>query len=153
MTATATDSTGHPAGCEAGFVMDAPALLAYLRGDEGGAVVQRVLQQCRDCESRVDIAAWDLLETYAVSAREAPSLLEELVSLVDQLPLYVHPVTQETAAAVAELVAAHPEVKPSQALALTLAGRNDSTLVTGDPELSPRPNCLYVGPRGGNPGG
>jgi predicted nucleic acid-binding protein len=128
-------------------------MLSYLRGDEGGAVVQRVLQQCRDCETRMAIPASHLLEAYAVAVREAPALLDDLISLVDQLPLEVCPVTKETAEAAAELVASRPELKPERAAAMAFCGRNGTTLVTADPGMADQPGCLYVGPRAGNPGG
>lgn len=140
---------------DAGFVIGSSALLAYLRGDEGGAIVQRVLQQCRDCETRAVITASDLLEAYAAPVEVAPSVLQDLVSLIDQLPLDACPVTGQTAARAAELVAADSGLKPSQALALVLAVKTGSTLVTADRELSGRAGCLYVsssGGSGGNPG-
>lgn len=107
---------------------------------------------------KAGIAASDLLEALAVSARDAPSMVEDLVSLVDQLPLDIRPVTRDTAAAAAGLTSANPGLKPAQALGLSLAamgearGGQKATLVTTDPELSGFPDCLYVGPRGGNPG-
>jgi AbrB family looped-hinge helix DNA binding protein len=137
---------------DAGFVIGSSALLAYLRGDEGGAIVQRVLQQCRDCETRAVITASDLLEAYAAPVEVAPSVLQDLVSLIDQLPLDACPVTGQTAARAAELVAADSGLKPSQALALVLAVKTGSTLVTADRELSGRAGCLYVGSSGGSGG-
>jgi AbrB family looped-hinge helix DNA binding protein len=152
---SATD-VGGPADSstpsDAGFVIGSSALLAYLRGDEGGAIVQRVLQQCRDCETRAVIAASDLLEAYAAPVEVAPSVLQDLVSLIDQLPLDACPVTGQTAARAAELVAADSGLKPSQALALVLAVKTGSTLVTADRELSGRAGCLYVGSSGGSGG-
>lgn len=144
--------------CEVGFILDAGALLAYLKGDEGGALVQRILEQCKDCSTKAGIAASDLLEVLAVSAREAPSLVEDVISLVDQLPLDIRPVTRDVAAAAAAYTSSKPELKPDQALGLSLAaqvqasGGQKPTLVTTDPGLADMPDCLYVGPRGGNPG-
>ncbi len=136
--------------CErAAFVLDASALLAYLRGDQGGAVVRRVLQQCRDCETRATIAASALLETFAVAAREAPAVFEDLVALVDQLPLDARPVTVETVRAAVDLVAANPGFSADQATALVLTSDTATTLVTGDLALAGRDSVLYVGPREG----
>ena len=136
---------------EVAFVLDSAALLAYLRGEEGGAVVQRVLRQCQDCETRAAIAAPALLDTYAVAAREAPALFEDLVPLIEQLPLDTHPVTSETARAVADLVAQEAGLTSDQATGLILSSRNGATLVTADPGLASRNSILYVGPRAGDP--
>ncbi len=125
-------------------------MLAYLRGDEGGAVVQRVLQQCKDCETRAAIAAPALLDVFAAAARDTPAGFEDLVALVDQLPLETRPVTADIARAVVDFVAAHPGLTGSQATVLVLAS-GGTTLVTGDPALAKRDSVLYVGPREGEP--
>ncbi len=144
---------GSPPAPEAAFAIDAAALLSYLHGDEGGAVVQRVLRQCKDCETRMVIPASHLLEAYAAAAREAPAVLDDLISLLDQLPIDVCPLTEEAAEAVAKMVASCPDLRPGLAVALALCSGNGATLVTADPDAAGRHGCLYVGPGRGNPGG
>jgi hypothetical protein len=142
---------GGSSPSERAFVLDTSALLSYLRGDRGGALVQRVLQQCRDCETRMAISASHLLEAYETAARDAPDLLDDLISLVDQLPLDVCPLTEETVEAVAHMVASSPDLKPELGAALALSSENGATLVTADPDMAGRPGCLYVG-SGSGPG-
>jgi predicted nucleic acid-binding protein len=136
---------------EVAFVLDATALLAYLRGDEGGAVVQRVLRQCQDCETRAAIAAPALLDTYAVAAKEAPALFDDLVPLVEQLPLDSEAVTSDTAREVADLVSKEAGLTSDQATGLALSQKHGATLVTADQALADRVSVLYVGPRAGDP--
>ncbi len=138
-------------GCkDVAFVLDSSALLAYLRGDEGGAVVQRILRQCQDCDTRAAIPAQALMDAYAVAAREAPSVFDDLVPLVEQLPLEAHPITADTAREVADLIAGDSGLTSGQATGLVLSSRDGATLVTADPVLAGRKSTLYVGPREGD---
>lgn len=127
------------------FVIDSGSLLAYLRDDAGGALVQRVFRQCVDCEAAVEIASVDLLEAYSAAASEAPASLEELVSLVDQLPIRVEPADRDSVIAAAQLLVEHPDLKPSQAAALLLARERGATLVTADLTMARLSPSLYVG--------
>lgn len=135
---------------DASYILDSHALLAYLRGDPGGAIVQRVLRQCQDCNVKAAISAQALSDAYAVMACEAPAIFDDVVPLVEQLPLEAHSITAETARAIADLVAEEPGLTSEQATGLVLSSISGATLVTGDPALSGRPNTLYVGPREGN---
>ncbi len=144
----ATDGreSGKAGMIDTSFVLDAPAMLAYLRGDGGGAVVQRVLRQCWDFETRAAIAADALQEVYAVAAKESPDTFDDLWPLIDQLPLDTHPVTADTAREVADLIAADGSLSGSQAAGLALSKLYGATLVTADPALSGKERVLYVGP-------
>jgi len=137
-------SGGGPEGTA--FVLDASALLCYLRREEGGEVVQRVLRQCSDCATRAALPASDLLAVYAVVARECPDRLDDLISLMAQLPLEVTPVTAETVEASVRLLATSDCPKPELASALEVSTRTRATLVTCDQEAARLPGCLYVGP-------
>lgn len=133
------------------YILDSRALLAYLRGDPGGAIVQRVLRQCQDCNTKAAISATDLSDAYAIVASEAPAAFDDVVPLVEQLPLEAHSITAETARAIADMVAQEPGLTGEQATGIVLSSSCGATLVTGDPALSGRPNTLYVGPREGDP--
>ncbi|MGI6632781.1 MAG: hypothetical protein ACOX5M_06975 [Bacillota bacterium] len=126
------------------FVMDSGSLLAYLRNDAGGALVQRVLRQCSDCETQVEIAAPVLLEAYSTAAAESPLSLEELVSIVDQLPIHVEPATHDRVIGVAQVIVEHPELSPVQAATLHLALDKGATLLTTDRTLANLSPSLYV---------
>ncbi|MGE5579543.1 MAG: hypothetical protein ACM3WU_05785 [Bacillota bacterium] len=135
---------------DASYILDSQALLAYLRGDPGGAIVQRVLRQCQDCNTKAAIPAPALSDAYAIMASEAPTVFDDVVPLVEQLPLEAHSITADTARAIADLVAEEPGLSSEQATGLVLSSSTGATLVTGDPALSGRTNTLYVGPREGD---
>jgi len=142
-----------PAGKEVAFVLDSSALLAYLRGDPGGAVVHRVLRQCQDVGTRAVLPAPALSQAYAVAAVEAPGAFDDLVPLVEQLPLDTHPITAETARAVADLVAQEHGLTSDQATGLVLSAESGAILVSADKALERRPGVLYVGTGAGDPKG
>lgn len=134
------------------FVLDSSAVLAYLRGDGRGALVQRVLRQCADCETQAEITSIDLLEVYAAAAAVDAVSLEELASLIDQLPLRVAPSDRDKVTEAAQLLAEDPGLKPSQAATLLLSREREATLVTADKYLARLSPSLYVGPpEGGDP--
>jgi len=128
------------------YVLDAAAILAYLRGDAGGAVVQRVLRQCQDIGTKAIVAAPALSDAYAAAAVEAPAVFDDLVPLVEQLPLEAYAITAETARAVADVVAQERGLSSSQATGLVLSQNSGATLVSADKALEGRPGVLYVGP-------
>ena len=134
----------RPGGNDVAFVLDSSALLAYLRGDPGGAVVHRVLRQCQDVGTRAIVAAPALSEAYAAAAVEAPAAFEDLVPLIEQLPLDTYSITADTARAVADLVAREHGLTSGQATGLVLSSQSGATLVSADMALEGRPGVLYV---------
>ena len=137
--------SGESTGAAA-FVLDASSLLAYLRGEDGGEVVQRVLRQCCDSATKAAVTALDLLNVYIHAARARPEMLDDLLSLTSQLPLEVLPVTSETAEAAAKLIASSRCPKAELAVAMEASVRTGATLVTRDAAALDLAGCLYVGP-------
>ncbi|HHY44465.1 MAG TPA: hypothetical protein GX512_01970 [Firmicutes bacterium] len=135
------------AGKETAFVMDASALLAFLEGAPGGALVQRVLKQCADCGTQVEITGDGLLEVYAAAVSGMASSLEELASLIDQLPVSIEPLTQDLAMLSARVLAGCPGLRKAASSAVVLARERGATLVTADPLQASLVPCLYVGPK------
>ena len=130
----------------AAFVLDASALLSYLKGEDGGEIVQRILRQCCDSGTRAAVTASDLLDVYIQVARDNPGALDDLLSLVSQLPLEVLPVTAETAETAARLLASSTCPKPELACAMVNCLKTGATLVTKEGCASGMPGCLYLGP-------
>lgn len=129
---------------DTGFVLDASAILTYLRGQSGGNVVERILRQCHDCQSKATICALDVLSLYSKIVRENPSLLDDLISLVDQLPLAIEPLTHEGAIEAARILISHPELEPNQALSVALCKSLNATLVTCDNDLNIGSKILHI---------
>lgn len=141
-------------GKDTAFVMDSSALLAFLNGEPGGALVQRVLKQCLECGTQVDMTSLDLLEAYAAAISASASSLEELTSLIDQLPVSVEPLTQDLAMLSARIIEERPGLKPPASPAVVLSRKKGATLLTADPIQASLAPSLYVGPgpNEGNPG-
>ncbi len=141
-------------GRDTAFVMDSSALLAFLSGEPGGALVQRVLKQCSECGTQVEMTSLGLFETYAAAAAEQACSLEELASLIDQLPVSVEPFTPELAMQSARVLQERPDLRPSASSAVVLSRERGATLLTADPVQASLAPSLYVGPKrdAGNPG-
>jgi PIN domain nuclease of toxin-antitoxin system len=141
-------------GKDTAFVMDSSALLAFLNGEPGGALVQRVLKQCSECGTQVEMTSLGLFEAYAAAVTERASSLEELASLIDQLPVSVEPLTPQLAMLSARVLEEQPDLRPSASSAIVLSRQRGATLLTADPVQASMVPSLYVGPRrdAGNPG-
>ncbi|MGI6642507.1 MAG: PIN domain-containing protein [Bacillota bacterium] len=126
--------------------MDSSSLLAYLRGDPGGHLVQRILRQSAECGYRVKIAPMDLLEVYGQCANE-DSVLHEVAALIEQLPCEVTPFTGWDVMQVARIAAERPELGYGQSASLHLARTLGATLVTANEKLKAawEPSLLIKG--------
>ena len=114
------------------FVVDSSSLLAYLRGQPGGDLVQRVFSQCADCGRKVRTTALALLQTYETAAAENEAVLDDVISLVERLPLQVDPLTGEGAAQSARNALPNHGGNAVQSSIVELARSIDATLVTAD---------------------
>ena len=127
------------------FVVDSSSLLAYLRGQPGGELVQRVFAQCAECGYRVKTTALALLQTYESAAAENEPMIDEVISLVEQLPLEVVPLTGEGAAQSARASLSLDHRSPAQISVVDLARSVDAALVTADNVMAELyPKCLFV---------
>ncbi len=120
------------------IVADSSSLLAYLRGEPGGELVQKVFRHALECGYKVQTTALTLLEVYNAVASEKRSLMDDVISLVGQLPLRILPLTEECAAGAARKAAATGGVTPEQCCALELATDQNATLLTADGSLAER---------------
>jgi PIN domain nuclease of toxin-antitoxin system len=132
---------------ETAFVMDSSALLAFLEGGPGGPLVQRVLRQCSECGTQVEMTSDGLLEAYAAATSGSASSLEELASLIDQLPVSVESLTQDLAMLSARVLAERPGLRHSASSTVVLSRERGATLITADPVQASLVPSLYVGPK------
>jgi predicted nucleic acid-binding protein len=130
---------------EVSYVIDSGALLTYLEGVERGSIVERVLRQCRDSSETVAISGMDISGVYAKVAYAAPPLLEELASIIDQLPLTVEPLGNAEALAAAEIIRNNTEISMIESVPLALAQSKGSVLITNNPSLARLTKSIYVG--------
>ena len=130
------------------FVVDASALLAYLRGEPGGEVLERVFRQCLDCGSKVTVSAHELLTVYSEVVKKDPAALEDIITLLHQLPLEVAALTHECAVETARVLAVRPEFPPNQAITAHLSAITGATLLTCDGVFETGEKTLNIAKKG-----
>jgi len=137
------------AGPEQGdFVVDYSSLLAYLRGEPGGDLVQRVLSQCAECGYKAKTTALVLLKVYEQAAEENEPMMDDVISVIEQLPLEVVPLTGDLAAQSIRASLAKGLGDSAAGSVAELVRSINATLVTADKEMAKvHPKCLLVSRR------
>ena len=111
------------------------AVLAYLQDEEGAGPVQDLLRKAGREEVRVLLPVVNLGEVYYLVAREqGRQNAEEMLAVVDQLPLEVVDADRSLTIEAARLKAGH-RISYADAFAAGLALGREAVLVTGDPEF------------------
>jgi len=128
-----------------GFMVDASALLAYLRGLPGAEIVERVLRQSAESGAKVKILATELLFAYDWVARNEPSMLDEVLALTVQLPLSVEPVTLDGIEKATRFLLSQPGISAENAALLAVAESYGVVLLTCQNELPEREGILRLG--------
>lgn len=117
------------------YVLDAFALLAYLRGELGAERVRDLLLRARSGEARLYLCLVNYGEVLYISERQGGRpAAEEAIRIVDHLPLEIVPADRDLTFAAAHLKARYP-ISWADAFAAALAQKLSATLVTGDPEF------------------
>lgn len=117
------------------YVLDSYALLAFLGGEEGNETVQALLRRAEKGECRVAISLINLGEVLYITERERSlKSAQEVLALVEQLPIELLDVTRETVLAAAHIKARYP-LAYADAFAVAAAQALDASLLTGDPEF------------------
>jgi predicted nucleic acid-binding protein len=118
------------------FVLDSFALLAYLDGVNGSERVQEVLEEASQGQCRAVISLVNLGEVLFITEREVGLIqAQSVLAVLEQLPLEILPVTQESVLSAAHIKA---NFKLSYAGAFAAAAARDLSgiLLTGDPEFA-----------------
>lgn len=117
------------------YVLDAFALLAYLRGEPGAERVRDLLLRARSGEARLYLCLVHYGEVLCISERQGGRpATEEAIRIIDHLPLETVPADRDLTFAAAHLKARYP-ISWADAFAAALAQKLSATLVTGDPEF------------------
>jgi predicted nucleic acid-binding protein len=117
------------------FVLDSYALLAYLGGEAGGERVGEVLQRASGGTDRALLSLINLGEVVYITERERGlARAQEVLALIEQLPIEILPVDRQTVLEAAHIKALHP-VAYADAFAIAAAQEHGGTLITGDPEF------------------
>ena len=118
------------------YVLDAYALMAFLRDEPGGGRVHDLLAAAAkgDCVLRVTCVNWGEV-LYQVERRWGEAQLNRVIAHLDALPIQWVPVDHTLATAAAH-VKAGARLSYADAFAVALAQATSATIVTGDPEFT-----------------
>ena len=117
------------------IILDSFALLAYLGGEVGEQRVKEILHDASNGEIRALMSLINLGEVVYITERERGlAKAQEVLALVEQLPIEILPVDHQTALAAAHIKAQYP-VAYADAFAIAAAQENEGSLITGDPEF------------------
>jgi predicted nucleic acid-binding protein len=120
------------------YVLDAFAVVAYLRDEPGAEAVARLLRAARAGRVRLLMHWINLGEVYYTVRREEGSARAAVVlAQVKGYPMtLLSDCAEEFLLTAADLKATY-SISYADAFAVALAVREEATLVTGDPELKP----------------
>jgi ribonuclease VapC len=126
------------------FVLDSYALLALLGGEAGGERVREVLQRSSRGTDRALLSLINLGEVVYISERERGlARAQEVLAMVEQLPIEIMPVERQTVLAAAHIKAHYP-VAYADAFAIAAAQEHEGTLITGDPEFKAVEDLMQI---------
>ena len=117
------------------LILDSYALLSYLGGEPGEGRVKEILHDASLGEIRALMSLINLGEVVYITERErGMAKAQEVLAMVEQLPIEVLPVERQTVLAAAHIKAKHP-VAYADAFAIAAAQELKGSLITGDPEF------------------
>ena len=119
----------------AGYVLDAFALLAYLRDEPGAAAVQELFEKAAAGRLPLYLALVNYGEVLYISERlGGPAAVRDVIRMVDALPIEVVAPDRELTFTAAHLKAQYA-ISLADAFAAALAAVLGLPLVTGDPDF------------------
>ena len=117
------------------FVLDAFALLAYLKDEPAAARVEQVLELARKNKCHLFISIINLGELlYITERRGGISKAQDALALIQQLPLEILPADQQAVFSAAHIKATHA-LSYADAFAVAAAVHEQAVMLTGDPEF------------------
>jgi len=119
----------------AAYVLDSFALLTHLQAEPGGARVKTILAKAKKNQATIDLSIINYGEAIYITERERGlTAAQNLIAVVDQLPITIVDADRKLTFAAAHLKAHYP-IAYADAFALALAQQQQAILLTGDPEF------------------
>lgn len=116
-------------------VLDSYGLLAFLRGEDGGGKVRRLMERAAEHDQPLHMTEVNYAEVkYIVVRKEGRERWTQIAADLPALPLQFHPVTRALADTAADFKAQYP-ISLADAFAAALAKERKAQIVTGDPEF------------------
>jgi predicted nucleic acid-binding protein len=117
------------------YVVDSYAMLAYLEGESGMAVVAKLLADCQQGKCKVMMSVINLGEVlYIVEREQGLASAQITLAAIEQLPIEMLPAQREVVLAAAHIKANH-RLSYADAFAAAAALEHQAILVTGDEEF------------------
>jgi predicted nucleic acid-binding protein len=127
------------------YVLDSVAVLAYLGAERGMPRVQKVLADAAAARCHVYLSLISLGEVaYIVERERGLARAQEVLGLIDQLPIEILPASREMVLAAAHVKAGHA-IAYADAFAVAAAQSADALSLTGDPEFECVKDLVQVG--------
>ena len=115
--------------------LDSYALLAYLEGEKARPRIKELLQSAESGKCSLYLSLINLGEVLYITEREKGHILAlQTLAAIDQLPLYISPVSRATVLAAAHIRAQYAMSYADSFAVVTAQGHN-CPLITGDPEF------------------
>ena len=116
-------------------ILDSHALLAFLRGEPGEEIVNRLLEKAGEKDAPLHMTEVNYAEVqYQIIRKNGAARWTEIASELPTLPIEFHPATRSLADLAADFKARH-KLSLADAFAAALAKEKKAELVTGDPEF------------------
>jgi ribonuclease VapC len=121
----------------AATVLDSFALLAFLRGENGGGKVRQLLERAAERDQPLHMTEVNYAEVkYIITRKEGRQRWAQIAADLPALPLEFHPATRALADTAADFKARY-KMSLADAFAAALAREKKAQLVTGDREFKP----------------
>lgn len=126
------------------FILESFALLAYLQGEKGMERVQSVLKDAEKSRCAILICIINLGEVlYIIEREKGLSKAHESLATIQQLPIEVIPVDNQTVLDAAHIKANHA-LSYADSFAVVCAQKSDGVVLTGDKEFESVRNLIRV---------
>lgn len=118
------------------YVLDAFALMAYLKGEPSAQRVRDLLSDAENRKCQVYLSIINLGEVlYNLERNNGLNKAHEALTIIQSLPLEILPADNQTVFAAAHVKATHP-VSYADAFAIIAAQGLNGVVLTGDPEFN-----------------
>lgn len=126
------------------YILDSFALMAYLENEVSGEQVTRILRKATAGEIHVYFSLINYGEClYIIEREQGLTKAQEMIAVVDQLPIEVVPVDRLRIFAAAH-IKAHYSLSYADAFVVALAQEFNATVITGDPEFRQVENSVSI---------
>jgi len=117
------------------YVLDSYAVLAYLKQEAGYEIVLNRIEETKKGKNRLFMNLFNLGEVlYIVERERGLFAAQEVLALIDELPVIMELADRELTLAAAHLKAQYP-IAYADCFAVALAQQKGATLISGDPDF------------------